>query len=295
MNDNIEWECLKPNCNKRWFTRPAEIIGKHRTGCIYCNPHSCRLLTNEEIDERIKERKLKRREDYNNSSTKIEWECLMDNCRYIWKATPTNVLNNVRGCPKCTPHSPRPLTNEEFIFKAREIHGEEFEYLESYKGSLVPILMKHRLCGNTFIKQPKPHISKKRPQGCPICKEPLGESIIRKILTKNVFNFGRQKSFDGCIYKRKMRFDFVVYDDSNNILCLIEYQGLDHYPPVDKLHIKNTKRYNWKQYEINKIKDNMKVEYCKENNINLIVIPYWNMSKIEEILRKIIQFKEEIS
>ena len=35
-----------------------------------------------------------------------------------------------------------------------------------------------------------------------------------------------------------------------------------------------------------KIKDNIKTQYCKDNNIKLIRIPYWDFDNIEEILKK---------
>ena len=35
-----------------------------------------------------------------------------------------------------------------------------------------------------------------------------------------------------------------------------------------------------------KVKDTIKTIYCKENNIKLIRIPYWDFDNIEEILCK---------
>ena len=37
--------------------------------------------------------------------------------------------------------------------------------------------------------------------------------------------------------------------------------------------------------------DNIKTQYCKDNNIKLIRIPYWNFDKIEEILIKELDLK----
>ena len=39
-----------------------------------------------------------------------------------------------------------------------------------------------------------------------------------------------------------------------------------------------------------KIRDTIKTIYCKENNIKLIRIPYWNFNNIEEILERILKF-----
>src|ERR1022692_2254909 len=55
-------------------------------------------LTNEIIDQKLIGRNIKRLESYINSSTKINFQCLIDN--FIWKTTPAHILDN-RGCPKC--------------------------------------------------------------------------------------------------------------------------------------------------------------------------------------------------
>ena len=41
----------------------------------------------------------------------------------------------------------------------------------------------------------------------------------------------------------------------------------------------------WEFVDI-KIRDTIKTEYCKKNNIKLIRIPYWEINNIEEILNK---------
>ena len=35
-----------------------------------------------------------------------------------------------------------------------------------------------------------------------------------------------------------------------------------------------------------KIRDTIKTKYCKDNNIKLIRIPYWDFNNIEKILKK---------
>ena len=40
-----------------------------------------------------------------------------------------------------------------------------------------------------------------------------------------------------------------------------------------------------------KIRDTIKTIYCKENNIKLIRIPYWDFDKIEEILERELRVK----
>lgn len=82
-------------------------------------------------------------------------------------------------------------------------------------------------------------------------------------------------SFDDCIYKRKLRFDFYLPDYN---VC-IEFQGLQHYIAVDYMG-------GDVDFQNRQIRDNIKKEYCKSNNIYLIEIPYNKIENINDILEK---------
>ena len=63
-----------------------------------------------------------------------------------------------------------------------------------------------------------------------------GEIKIEEILTEAQLNFKMEYSFEGLTSPngRPLRFDFVVFDDDNNIDFIIEYQGKQHYEPSAK-------------------------------------------------------------
>ena len=107
--------------------------------------------------------------------------------------------------------------------------------------------------------------------GCPICKISNGEIIIRDILIKNDILIKEQKYFKDCIYKKYLFFDFYLPEYN---IC-IEYDGEQHFKSVEYFGGEKT-------FEENKIRDNIKNEYCKNNNIHLIRISY--KEKIEEKL-----------
>ena len=77
-----------------------------------------------------------------------------------------------------------------------------------------------------------------------------------------------------------MKFD--AYDIENNIAY--EYQGQQHYYTIDFAGKGN----EWAKdnFDINTKRDLIKVEYCKNNNIPLIRIPYWEYDNMEEFLKK---------
>ena len=119
------------------------------------------------------------------------------------------------------------------------------------------------------------------------CIKSKGETKISLILRENNINFMRQKRFSKCCLKSPLPFDFYLPDYN---LC-IEYQGEHHFMPVifrgnrkDEEKIKKAKI----KFGLQIKKDNIKRNYCKENNIKLLEIPYWEKENIEEILMKVI-------
>lgn len=117
---------------------------------------------------------------------------------------------------------------------------------------------------------------------CPECSTSFGEQKISNYLSLNNIKYMPQKEFDNLlgISNGNLKFDF--YLELNNIKYAIEYDGIQHYEPVDfeGLGIEHAKE----KFEILKQHDKLKNKYCKNNKIKLIRIPYWDFDNIEEIL-----------
>lgn len=115
--------------------------------------------------------------------------------------------------------------------------------------------------------------------GGQLCEECLskitsvGEQKIKNYLDKHNIYYIREKWFDDCRDKYPLPFDFYI--PSTN--TIIEFDGRQHFSET-----------NFFSYEYKKIHnhDEIKNEYCKNKNIHLIRIPYWNISKIDGILDK---------
>ena len=95
-----------------------------------------------------------------------------------------------------------------------------------------------------------------------------GEKKIERILTENNIPFEIEKTFNSCKLESNYfaRFDFYV-----NNKYLIEFDGKQHFEETD---------FYKPLIEIQKI-DIFKNNWCKENNIPLIRIPYTYVNKIE--------------
>jgi Zn finger protein HypA/HybF involved in hydrogenase expression len=171
------------------------------------------------------------------------------------------------GCPKCAGKN---ITIDDFIKKSNVIHNNKYDYslVTSVSEKVKIICQSHGVFEQKFYRH-------YHGSGCPLCRESRGEREIRKILIKNNINYIPQHKFSDCKNKKSLSFDFYLPD---NNLC-IEYQGRQHY--IECEYFGGEKRF------INQItNDEIKKTYCTNNNINLIVIPYYN--NINDILKTIL-------
>ena len=101
------------------------------------------------------------------------------------------------------------------------------------------------------------------------------EIKIADIFTRAGLNFKEQYSFPDLIGQggHALRFDFAVFDDNDQLEFLIQYQGIQHYKP--KSVFGGMSGLRKQQYY-----DMQKREYCKKNNIKLVLIPYWDENQI---------------
>ena len=101
-----------------------------------------------------------------------------------------------------------------------------------------------------------------------------GELAVDKWLTDHKINFDIEYTFNELkgVNNGYLRFDFKVVDKP----ILIEFQGLQHYQPVEHFG-------GEEQFKIQKIHDELKRNYCKAHNFKLIEVPY-NYTNLDEYL-----------
>lgn len=112
---------------------------------------------------------------------------------------------------------------------------------------------------------------------CPACATSKGEKRILRFLenNKNIKKFEQQFTFDDCIRKTRLRFDFGIWVRNEFYLC--EFHGKFHYEMVEFFGGING-------FKDTQERDRIKEEYCLDKNINLIIIPYWDFKNVENIL-----------
>ena len=178
-----------------------------------------------------------------------------------------------RGCIYCgfeRTGIAQTLSQEEAEEKVKSINPN-FCLLDEYKGGKERYHIQCMKCGYIWES------SINTATFCPHCENYYkGEHILENILIENDIDYEFQKRFEDCIDQRCLPFDFYL---PNHNIC-IEYQGLQHYQPIDYFGGEET-------FIIRQKHDKIKRDYCKDNGITLIEIPYTydTREKIEDFLK----------
>lgn len=113
---------------------------------------------------------------------------------------------------------------------------------------------------------------KGRTISCGCAKESAGELKIRSILEEYDINFQKQYRVKN-EQNEVMIFDFVIFNDKNEIIKCIEYNGLQHYQPVEYFGGEEA-------FEQQQMRDARKTEYCNAHAIILQWVPYYDYDSI---------------
>ena len=123
-------------------------------------------------------------------------------------------------------------------------------------------------CGNKIVLN-RHDVLTKHTNSCGCLTRSLREEFIEQLLLDNKIKYKTQYTFPDCKSENNyvLRFDFAVFDNNNSLAQLIEYDGQQHFYPIDgwggkKGYFENIKR------------DNIKNEYCEKHNIKLLRLPY---------------------
>lgn len=257
-------------------------IFKDTIGCDQCITEKVRLSNNytpDEVKQLVESKNnniLLNKDDYINVNTK-NLQVICGNCGNIFTTSLSSINSSDGKCQKCGYRiggSSLKIKKEELISKIPGIINPD-DYVDCETSNLKIICPE---CGEIFITSYKNyvHFNKNR---CDICSKAksIGEIIIENILNCYSINFISQYKFDECKDKKPLPFDFYLQDYNT---C-IEFNGQFHYLPI----------YTQERLEYVQKHDKIKSDFCANNGINLIVIPYWNGHDMEEIITGALNIK----
>lgn len=174
-------------------------------------------------------------------------------------------LTKLTGCKNCT------------LSIKRDLRGQKFGKLTVIKDSGKRIRRKVIWeclcdCGNKILVNTS-NLKSGSTTSCGCIGSSKGEDIIKNILEKNTIHFCKEKIFKTCKNPKtngQLRFDFYLPDYN----CCIEFDGRQHFEQPSG-------KWGGKLEDI-QYRDEIKNQWCKDHNVNLIRIPYTDIDKLSE-------------
>lgn len=216
---------------------------------------------------------ISKKEEIKNNATYVEFLCPVHGSHRIR----INNLISGKGCPECA----KAERSEKFRLSSNDVEkrilnlGGKLLNKDDYKNRYEKnLIIECPWCGNSFTTSFVLFVQHGG-QACPNCKdnESLGEKKVRLFLERNQIVYEQEKWFADCRDINPLPFDFYLPDFN---IC-IEFNGEQHYKEG---HFEHSK------LDYVKTHDAIKSDYCKNKNIKLITIPYWEFNNVELILNK---------
>ena len=185
--------------------------------------------------------------NYINADTKITIICKIHG-EFI--QIPDFHINRKCGCPKCSNNVK--LDTLEFIEKAKQIHGNKYDYSKVNYINNNTIIILNCIKHGDFMQQPYVHLLN---HGCPSCVNKTEFLFLQKI-QEFYPTLKKQYKVEWCKNKNCLPFDFVIEE----LKIIIEIDGPQHFVQVAK----------WTSPEIQKEKDKFKINCANENGFSVI-------------------------
>ena len=186
-------------------------------------------------------------------------------------------MSGKSNCPFCS--GKKQFTTETYKEAISKIDNGEYVLETEYINAYTKVILRHTVCDYLWHVEPQKY--KNDGIKCPYCRKRLsaGEKKVSEVLNEHNISYINQHTFPDCKHIALLQFDFGITDESGNIVSVIEFDGIQHFEPIEYFG-------GEKAFEISKVKDQIKNDYCKENNIPLLRIPYWEEENIEKILKE---------
>lgn len=214
-------------------------------------------------------------DEYAGCKNKMRFLCLNHADKGIQYNTIDNIVNSHHACKYCSIDRvrefrvvPKETLIQYCAGKYVTYHGQYTKNNETYVQYTCP---KHE---NNGVQEMSLTHFKDSKSPCKFCGITSGELKIKEYLDEHHIQYEKEKTFDGCVYKNKLRFDYYI----PILNCVIEYDGAQHFRPVKFSAHQDADE----SYSRNVIRDKIKNDFCESNNIKIIRIPYYQYDEIYE-------------
>lgn len=270
-------------CGNQWRIRPNDYLrGK---GCPVCGRKRAQLKTrktNEDYKEKIKDikKQFEQLTEYTKADDKIKFR--HKTCGKVFDIRAIDFARRKR-CPHCSlgrmGHDRR-LTHDEFLKSLSKDVISKLDIISTYVNSRTLIKTKNKSCGH--INSFKPYDLRMRYNNCAHCSSSRGERKLFNKLVEEGVNFIKEYPVKILEDRTAFRFDFAILNEEGNVILLIEFDGEQHFRPIE----------GWggmEAYQYVRKNDMIKNKYCRDNQIRLLRIHYEDIGNINKIIETLLR------
>lgn len=288
--DYVEFICPKHGISKQTLCTLLNTQVGDNLACPKCRKEYANTQISYKLEDALNKSKSLDCCKHYDFSTITEWKGVKE--YYTFRCTKHNeyfeqtfdqIFNaKYNGCKMCQKENREDsfvpfYTNEEFIERARKIHGSKYDYSKvnyiTNRDKICIICPKH----GEFWQTPGNHVDGRC--GCPKCQSSILETSVRVLLEENNIEYIPQKSLrdltNEIIGGQPQKIDFFL---PHYNIC-IECQGEQHFFPVTFGKISKEKAV--KQYEKNIERDKFKFKALTQQNYDIIYFFKFNNLKYE--------------
>jgi hypothetical protein len=207
----------------------------------------------------------------------VQWKCVT--CNHIWDSPISRrTCGQGEGCARCANNIP--YTYVEFVVKVKIKHNNKFSYPENVENFTMQNSIVEITCPThgKFKQRALQHITGR---GCRECSQLKSKLCIEieKWLVHFGINFKREQPYPNLKFKKDLRYDYLILDD-HPIECVLEADGKQHFE--DNLH------GGAKGFEKSIKRDLIKDQYCVDNGISLVRIPFDMIDGVKLIIEGLV-------
>ena len=271
-NGAVIWLC-QCKCGNLKEATSGDLNAGRVTSCGCYNKEKASLYFEDMTGQRFGKLTVLEKTDKRTSNRSVIWKCKCD-CGNLCEVPRDSLIKGTKSCG-CLQKEVASQIGKKFGYDLTNQHFGKLTAIKLIENREERTWLCQCDCGKQCEVTSK-NLLRGHVSSCGCLKKSLGEYLIEKILKENNVPFISQYHNNSCKFidtNYHAYFDFYI-----NNKYIIEFDGEQHFNPqcFNNMSEKDAKEQFKKTQEHDKFKNN----WCKENNIPLIRIPYTHLKNL---------------
>jgi predicted nucleic acid-binding Zn-ribbon protein len=205
--------------------------------------------------------------------------------KYFYQTPKNHTTSGCFDCARIDQAAMKAIPESEFIRRCKKLHRHNnYDDIVFVSCNHVVENIFCTKCGRYFNSFGNSHVRPDRPNGCPYCRRSKAEICAENYLIDMGYKFDAQFSDPTLKLTNSLKIDFMLH--FKNVNLAVELNGKQHYKQANRSRDMDLNIRNFLLYQE---RDKIKVKWCAERGIPLLVIPYWDFKRIPELIEEFIK------